>query len=277
MQITLFKARGHYWRELVVGDTRGFYQPDPQLIANSLESLQKFTSANLVGFLIYRSYIKLLQETSSRDANQPTFNSEQLEECDNNDDDARFICWTSGEEHKCIETKNASCSQLLFQTRIQPGGPKTIATRQEHDGIIWSFNQDDLVSGKRIAHKYTLDAFGYVQAGHAQKMFSGCSPDGSFSTVIHASHHIFVYFQNVPVGNGIFYSNYDELPNLDCQLVNRKTKREYREVKEQLVVNTAGLFEQNDTLNSNFIGFSISNRVLYLLTRGHVVACNVKV
>jgi hypothetical protein len=187
-----------------------------------------------------------------------------MEECDNADEDSRYICWTSGDDHKCIETKDASCSQLLFDTRIQPGGPKTIATRQEHDGIVWSLNQDDLVAGKRIAHKYTLDAFGYVQAGHAQKMFSGCCPDGSFSTVIHMNHHAFIYFQNVPIGN-------------DSQLVNRKTKQEYREVKEQLVVNTAGLFDQNDSLNSNFIGFAISNTLLYLLTRGHVVACHVKV
>lgn len=63
---------------------------------------------------------------------------------------------------------------------------------------------------------------------------------------------------------------------IGCELVNRKTKRQYQEVKEQLVVNTASLFDQN-TLTTNFIGFSISNSVLYLLTRGHVIACHVRV
>lgn len=58
---------------------------------------------------------------------------------------------------------DASCSQLLFETRTQAGGPKTIATRQENDGIIWSLNEGDLESSKRIIHKYTLDAYGYVQ------------------------------------------------------------------------------------------------------------------
>jgi hypothetical protein len=47
-------------------------------------------------------------------------------------------------------------------------------------------------------------------------------------------------------------------------------------VKEQFVVNTAGLFEQADPMSTNFIGFSASNNILYLLTRGAIVACNVK-
>jgi hypothetical protein len=71
-------------------------------------------------------------------------------------------------------------------------------------GIVWSLNEGDLATDKRIVHKFTLDAYGYVVAGHQQKLFSSCSPDGSFAVVIHVNHHIFIYNQGVPVGNGDF-------------------------------------------------------------------------
>lgn len=126
-----------------------------------------------------------------------------MEECDNTDEETKFICFTDGDNHNCTQTLDASCSQILFETRIQAGGPKTIATRQDNDGIVWSLNKEDLSGNKCISHKYTLDAYGYVHAGHAQKIYSGCSPDGNFAAVIHINHHVFVYLQNVPVGNGI--------------------------------------------------------------------------
>jgi hypothetical protein len=135
---------------------------------------------------------------------QSAFNSEQLEECDNTGEDTTFICWTNGDKHNCTQTMDASCAQFLFETRTQAGGPKAIATRQENDGILWSLNEGDLPPGKRIVHYRTMDAFGYVQAGHAQKMFTSCSPNGSYAAVIHASHHVFIYLQNVPVGNGLY-------------------------------------------------------------------------
>lgn len=58
---------------------------------------------------------------------------------------------------------DAGSAQVLFETRLKPGGPKAIAIRQENDGIVWSLEEEDLAPGKRIAHKYTLDAYGYIQ------------------------------------------------------------------------------------------------------------------
>lgn len=162
LQITLFKARGHFWREVVVGDKRGLYQPDPQLITNALDSLEKFTSDSQVNSIIYNFNIFNFQATSTSGA-QSAFNSEQLEECDNTGEETTFICWTDGNKHNCIQSMDASCSQFLFETRIKAGGPKAIATRQDNDGILWSLNEGDLAPGKRIVHQATMDAFGYVQ------------------------------------------------------------------------------------------------------------------
>jgi hypothetical protein len=115
-----------------------------------------------------------------------------LEECDTTDGETLFICWNNGDEHRCVQTLDASCSQILFDTRLNAGGGRTLATRQENDGIVWSLDGVDLAPGQRIAHKFTIDAFGYVQAGHANKLFSGCPPDGSYACIVHSDHHVFV-------------------------------------------------------------------------------------
>ncbi|KAI6243689.1 NudC domain-containing protein 1 [Aphelenchoides fujianensis] len=246
LQITLFKVRGHFWRELVKGDKRGLYQSDPQQIAQALESLSKFTSEE--------------QAISARGAQSSTLNADQLEEVDNAGDEAAFICWTDGDSHRCMQTFDASCSQFLFDTRLSAGGPRTVATRQDNDGIVWSLDGVDLEHGRRIVHKHTLNAFGY--AGHSQKLFAGCSPDGGYATVVHASNHAFVYLQNVPVAAG-------------SQLRNRRTEKNHRNIAEQYVINTAALFDQ--TVESpNFVGFAAANSVLFLLTAKQLMACHVR-
>ncbi|KAI6226876.1 NudC domain-containing protein 1 [Aphelenchoides besseyi] len=248
LQITLFKVRGHFWRELVKEDIRGLYQQDPEKVAQVLESLDKFTSDT--------------QAMSSRGAQSSTLNADQLEECDNTGEEMNFICWVDGNEHRCIQTIDTSCSQILFDMRLTAGGPRTFATREDNDGIVWSLDELDLETGQRVCHKHTLNAFGYVQAGHSQKLFSGCAPDGNYAVVVHTNNHAFIYLQNVPVANG-------------CQLRNRKTEKKHQNISEQLVLNTAALFDQ--TVESpTFIGFRPANNVLFLLTRGHIVAAHIR-
>jgi hypothetical protein len=121
LQITLFKTHGHFWRELIKGDKSGLYKPDSNAIEGVMESLEKFTSD---------------KEVTSTSGAQTTFNAEQLEECDMSADNTMFICWNDGDSHKCIQTMDASCSQLLFDIRLEAGGPKSIATRHEHDGKL---------------------------------------------------------------------------------------------------------------------------------------------
>ncbi|KAI6205913.1 NudC domain-containing protein 1 [Aphelenchoides besseyi] len=195
LQITLFKVRGHFWRELVKEDIRGLYQQDPEKVAQVLESLDKFTSDT--------------QAMSSRGAQSSTLNADQLEECDNTGEEMNFICWVDGNEHRCIQTIDTSCSQILFDMRLTAGGPRTFATREDNDGIVWSLDELDLETGQR------------------------------------------------------------------CQLRNRKTEKKHQNISEQLVLNTAALFDQ--TVESpTFIGFRPANNVLFLLTRGHIVAAHIR-
>ena len=128
----------------------------------------------------------ILQATYERDA-APSLNAEQLEDVDNAGDETNKVCWTSGESHQRVATADSkiriaivrftmllvSYTQLLFCTRLEPGAPRALATRHEHDGIVWSFVDDaeESENGK-IQHTHTLNAFGYIQVCQSEmKLF----------------------------------------------------------------------------------------------------------
>ncbi|CAD5228260.1 unnamed protein product [Bursaphelenchus okinawaensis] len=247
LELTVFKARGHFWRTLVPTDSRGVYEPDPYEVSKALESLEKFTTDS--------------QALSSSEAEQSTFNVEQMEECDATEDQPTFIHWLQGDSHELTQTVDISNQQILFQTRLQPGGPKNLCTRYEHDGIVWSVDELDLGDGERIGHKFTLNAFGYIQASHSNKISSNCAQDGNFAFVVHGDHHLFVYLQNVPVGG-------------DTVLKNRKTGKTCQTYAEQLVISTSSVMKPTD--GKNILGVAHSNSSLYVMTDDAIIACQIR-
>lgn len=88
--------------------------------------------------------------------------------------------WTDN-SGKATQIIDISTVQLLFDTQLQPNGPKTICTREEHDGFVWSLDTVDLQENERIAHKFALNAFGYVQVSfidfELSFLVAGCALD----------------------------------------------------------------------------------------------------
>lgn len=71
------------WTELIVGDRRGEYVPDPELVQQAHESLMKLTT-----------------EKSDTNASKELFNNQDLEECDTVTSEVNFFGWIDGETHK---------------------------------------------------------------------------------------------------------------------------------------------------------------------------------
>uniref|UniRef100_A0A914HZV7 NudC domain-containing protein 1 n=1 Tax=Globodera rostochiensis TaxID=31243 RepID=A0A914HZV7_GLORO len=202
-----------------------------------------------------------VQPAAAEDARQQ-FNADQLEECDRlpevEDDVSAF--WLDGDSHELVAM--TIINELLFTAKITAGGAPVFATRYDVDTIVWRHNE--IAAGKKesaVSHLFTLNAFGYIQAGHQDKRFLGCSPDGRYATLINRTNHCFLYFQSAAVPN-------------EHELKNRRTGKRAEHIAKQLVLSMSDLdtdFDPNDALNE-FIGFHAASDTLFLLTRSAIYA-----
>uniref|UniRef100_A0A183C8L7 CPSF_A domain-containing protein n=1 Tax=Globodera pallida TaxID=36090 RepID=A0A183C8L7_GLOPA len=185
-----------------------------------------------------------VQPAATEDARQQ-FNADQLEECDRlpevEDDVSAF--WLDGDSHELVAM--TIINELLFTAKITAGGVPV------------------LLQGTMLTrfHLFTLNAFGYIQAGHQDKRFLGCSPDGRYATLINRTNHCFLYFQSAAVPN-------------EHELKNRRTGKRAEHIAKQLVLSMSDLdtdFDPNDASNE-FIGFHAASDTLFLLTRSAIYA-----
>ncbi|KAH7694994.1 NudC domain-containing protein 1, partial [Aphelenchoides avenae] len=144
LDITLFKVRGHFWRELVVGDKRGHYEADPKVMQQIAETLEKFSTSD---------------DNALPSGGGPSFNSEQLEEVDTDEYEFTYVSWINGVSHAIEHLADISGHQLIFTGRLSTGGPVAFATRHDVDGVVWSLDSES----ELVKHAHTLNAFGYVQ------------------------------------------------------------------------------------------------------------------
>uniref|UniRef100_A0A915D9S4 NudC domain-containing protein 1 n=1 Tax=Ditylenchus dipsaci TaxID=166011 RepID=A0A915D9S4_9BILA len=198
------------------------------------------------------------KKQTSSDVN-PLFNLEQLESCDQTDS-TLFFYWLDRESLDVRQKADLTGNQILFPTQFSANTPKGFASRYDVDGIVWSFGE------QKIDYQHTLNAFGYIHAGHEGIRFAGCSPDAKYATLVNRRNHAFVYFQNASLEKG-------------SELRNRKTGRVSKTVAKQMIFTLAKSDpEYNVHVHENeFIGFYAANDVLLLLTPNAVYALNLQV
>ncbi|KAL3074357.1 hypothetical protein niasHS_015187 [Heterodera schachtii] len=206
-----------------------------------------------------------VQPSAAGDAQQQ-FNSEQLEECDRppdaEDDVSAF--WLDGDSHELVAM--TIVNELLFTQKISPGGAPVFATRYDVDTIVWQLDPNVSPSDQKqnnvlVNHLFTLNAFGYIQAGHQDKRFLGCSPDGRYAALINRTNHCFLYFQNSAISS-------------EHELKNRRTGKRAEHIAKQLVLSMSDLDKEFDPNNSSneFIAFHATADTLFLLTRCAIYA-----
>ena len=129
-----------------------------------------------------------------------TFNSQQVEECDFNEDKGiilqRLLCHSHEATHKVLINSH----KILLTANLSPDLPPAIATRHDVDSCLWQPCSDGF--NFTIEHVGTLNAFGYVQASKQERKFSECAPDLSYTVVCESNRHLLIYRQNKTVTSG---------------------------------------------------------------------------
>lgn len=169
-----------------------------------------------------------------------TFSSEQVEECDFEEDRNYSFERICGTTHKITHKTNISSHQVLFIAKIFDNTLPAFALRHDVDGCLWQpeINGDEF----SLKHIGTLLAFGYIQASKQQRKFSSCAPDMSYSVICESSRHAFIYCQQKSVVSG--------------ELRNRTSGRKINSVAEQQVISLP---------NDEVLGLFSSEKYLYLL------------
>ncbi|XP_047113413.1 nudC domain-containing protein 1 [Schistocerca piceifrons] len=247
LELTLNKEEtGLMWSCLLKGCDEGEQIMDPALVAE-----------------IHERLAHLCSETESSGGCVTTFNSEQLEECDEVSSSASFLHRLCPQTHSTTHKVTLGGLQWLFSCQLKPERAPAMCLRHDVDGCVWQpYEPGDSIREKPatsddkwpLKHVGTFFALGYIQAGKSQRKFSVCSPDLSYVAICEATRHIYIYRQPCPV-NG--------------ELRNRRTGRHVKQVAVQQLLN---LDSQEEIL-----GVHASIEFLYVLTPSTMYAFHINV
>jgi len=137
-----------------------------------------------------KEIIEVIEQTSHIPVEESSLNPNHLEDVDMTaDDELSVLSWINGDSDQVDKTANMSFRQILFTQQLDYNLPITLCVREDVDGILYDFTHPP------IKHKYTFDAFGYIQAGKASRRFTLCSPDGSMAAVVDKRNHAYIYYK----------------------------------------------------------------------------------
>ncbi|KAK0405617.1 hypothetical protein QR680_018089 [Steinernema hermaphroditum] len=249
LELTMFKSEILGWSELVVGDKRGKFEADPEVMATFVERLERITSAK--------------SELSGDNANV-NFNQDQLEDCDMMcSDEIMQLFWIDGETHKVSIKSDVSRHQMCFSAKLNPREPRSFCIRHDVDGILWKFDGSD----KRApaTHHATFSAFGYVQAAKTHRKFTTCSPDHSYATIVDRKRYAFLYWPEKAVNSHLI----------------RRSGSGQRQVTGIAAQNVISLNKTNSmgeaqAVDDPILGVYAANSALFLLTTKDVYAIVLK-
>ncbi|KAJ8943764.1 hypothetical protein NQ318_011976 [Aromia moschata] len=221
---------GLMWPEVVKGNQEGEYVLDSCIVEEVHERLAHLCSGN-----------EAMPQSGS------TFNSQQVEECDFENDKAVTFERLNGMTNNITHKINLGSHQILLTANLNINLSPALGIRHDVDICLWQpqGSGDDF----SVTHEGTLLAFGYVQASKQNRKFTVCPPDMSYSAICESSRHLFIYRQKKPVSS--------------CELRNRTTGRRIQNIAQQQVVNLA---------TEEVIGIYATNTTLFLLSETSVIA-----
>ncbi|XP_039275475.1 nudC domain-containing protein 1 [Nilaparvata lugens] len=232
LEVTVQKEeKGLMWREFVTGDSHGEEVLDESVVSE-----------------VHQRLSHLCSDTPVKDidvcGSAPSFNMEQLEDCDSTPGEYKVLMRVDGVTHEVTGEYTLAGHQWLFSIEQSTSSAAAICIRHDVDACVW---QPRAVNHPPAApwpcqHIGTFYAFGYVQASKQNKKFLLSPPDLSYVVVCEASNHVLVYRQSMPV---------------DGDLRNRRTGGRVSEVGIQQLIKLES--------NSVVLGAVATNRSLFIL------------
>ncbi|XP_034950207.1 nudC domain-containing protein 1 [Chelonus insularis] len=176
LKIELMKHEsGQMWDELIINDTDGECIPNEALAAEIHSRL---------------SHLCTEQQDGNNEQSVIGFNSEQLEECDLEDNDntlQRINLKTQTTTNFAIF---GSRNRVLFGYKSK--SCQILCSRYDHDACIWEL-KDSRSDDWAISHTTTFPGFGYVEASKNNKKFCLLAPNFSYIAIIEHSKYGFLY------------------------------------------------------------------------------------
>nr|CAG4648027.1 EOG090X08S2 [Moina brachiata]SVE93097.1 EOG090X08S2 [Moina brachiata] len=228
------------WSSLIVGDQRGQKVLDAESAAEWHQRLIHLTSDEM--------------KPAGGPNSQPTFNSEQLEECDDASGEELQLFRFETDSNEATHKSMLGGHQLLFITSSPPGLAPSFCLRHDVDGLLWQPMGDELESWGCL-HIAAVQAFGYIQASKEQRKFSVCPPNVSYAAICDSFNHVYIYRQ----------PGHSSSTGVD--LVHRPTGRKIGTVARQHVLNLDSTEE--------CLGALASDNYLYILSPSSLFAVRV--
>uniref|UniRef100_A0A5S6QJR6 NudC domain-containing protein 1 n=1 Tax=Trichuris muris TaxID=70415 RepID=A0A5S6QJR6_TRIMR len=239
LKITLAKQNpGTSWSSLIPTDQRGAYRKDLDILEEICDRLEQFTSSEEVA-------------TKMEDYQQ-AFNTEQLEECDVPESQMGFLTWLDGNSHNILRQADVGGHPFLFSLKCDPRKPPFFCLRHLVDGVLWQVD-DNINSDRCWTHFATFNAYGYIQAGNANRKYCTCATDCSYALVAEERKRVRIYWQPEQLNN---------------PLINRRTgeKVETRATQQMVTLDR----------QEEIWGVVALPEVLFVLTESRLLAVKVK-
>uniref|UniRef100_A0A1B6G0J7 NudC domain-containing protein 1 n=1 Tax=Cuerna arida TaxID=1464854 RepID=A0A1B6G0J7_9HEMI len=229
LEVILMKQdSGMMWPELVVGDTRGQQLLDPDVVED-----------------VHNRLSHLCSDTEVQEAGEgfaPTFNLDQLEDCDTAPEDSWSLLRLDAESHSITHQISLAGHQWLMAVSEGPDRALSMCVRHDVDGCVWRLEPPSSEDWP-CHHVGTFYALGYVAASKQQKKFMLAAPDLSYVVICEATSHVFVYRKSSTV---------------EGELRNRKTSTKIPTVAKQQLINLES--------SSSLLGACATNSHLFILT-----------
>ncbi|XP_046673857.1 nudC domain-containing protein 1 [Homalodisca vitripennis] len=229
LEVILVKQdSGMMWPELVKGDTRGQQILDPDVVED-----------------VHNRLSHLCSDTEVQEAGEgfaPTFNLDQLEDCDTAPEDSWSLLRLEAESHSITHQISLAGHQWLMAVSEGPDRVPSMCVRHDVDGCVWRL-EPPTTEDWPCHHVGTFYALGYVAASKQQKKFMLAAPDLSYTVICEATSHVFVYRKSSTV---------------EGELRNRKTSTKIPTVAKQQLINLES--------SSSILGACATNSHLFILT-----------
>ncbi|XP_054267939.1 nudC domain-containing protein 1 [Macrosteles quadrilineatus] len=231
LEVTLTKQEvGLMWSELVPSDTTGRQVIDPAVVEEVHSRLSHLCSDT--------------QVKESGEGVAPTFNLDQLEECDSAPEDSRSLVRLEPETHSVSHYISLAGHQWLTAVLETADYPACVCVRHDVDGCVWRLDPPSSTSAEwPCKHVGTFAALGYVAASKTQRKFLVAAQDLSYAVICEAASRVYVYRKATKV-NG--------------ELRNRKTSARFETVAKQQLINLE--------TDSPVLGVYASPTYLFILT-----------
>ncbi|RZF41823.1 hypothetical protein LSTR_LSTR005285 [Laodelphax striatellus] len=231
LEVTVQKEeKGLMWREFIAGDSHGEEVLDEHVVTE-----------------VHQRLSHLCSDTQVKDidvcGSAPSFNMEQLEDCDSTPGEYKALMRLDGVTHEITGEYTLAGHQWLFSVQQTASAAPAICIRHDVDACVWQPQVATEASALwPCQHTSTFYAFGYVQASKQNKKFLLSPPDLSYVAVCEASNHVLLYRQAMPV---------------DGDLRNRRTGGRVSEVGVQQLIK----LEPNNLV----LGAVATNKSLFIL------------